>query len=159
MMARDEDGFYTTNAEDQAAVKKLKERIASNGAKSSSICTQQFETVSSVIIANGAYKYVLISAKASEESAKESYFVTSKKGAHYHRNAAEPLIHMLESNGYSNINVLGGGRIMLDEEKKEISIFGYSYGFGRADHEISKNVIEADSRYKDFKVTWSNDGY
>jgi phosphohistidine phosphatase len=48
---------------------------------------------------------------------------------------------------------------MLDNENKKISIFGFSYGFGRADHSISKNAIESNETYEDYEVTWSNDGY
>ena len=29
----------------------------------------------------------------------------------------------------------------------------------KADHALSKTVVDADPRYKDFEVTWSNDGY
>ena len=66
---------------------------------------------------------------------------------------------MLEENGYSCIEILGGGRIFYDEESKKISIFGYSYGFGKAERAVSKDVILSDIRYRDHEVTWSNDGY
>jgi hypothetical protein len=29
----------------------------------------------------------------------------------------------------------------------------------KADHALSKSVIEKDPRYKDFEITWSNEGY
>ncbi len=48
---------------------------------------------------------------------------------------------------------------MEKEEAKKICIFGYSYGFGRADHSISKKVIEAEKEFDDYDITWSNDGY
>lgn len=167
---------FTTNAEDQAAVKELNDRLKSSsvaktqacGSSSSSLdkvsIEKNWKPVPSVILAEGAHKYVLISArpiheKDAEGEGYDSYFVTSKRGAYYHRNAAEVVIDRLEASGYTNINVLGGGRIFLDEKNKKISIFGFSYGFGRADHMISQNVIEADERYKDYDVTWSNDGY
>ena len=117
-----------------------------------------WKPVQSVIIAPGAHKYVLISARPKHEE-DNTYFVTSKHGAAYHRNAAEALISRLETGGYTNIQVLGGGRIFYDETKKRISIFGYSYGFGRADHFISQKIIEADERFQDYDITWSNDGY
>jgi len=101
---------------------------------------------------------VLISAQDSF-SGEEHYFVTSKRGAHYHRDAAEAFIAELEEGGFCDIRVTGGGRIRLDRDKKMISIFGYSYGFGLADHSISRKVVLEDARYKDFNVTISNDGY
>lgn len=143
-------------------MKKLEDRLsASNNDKANSSVKDDLIPLPSVVIASGAHKYVLISAQPANEidDDKISFFVTSKHGAHYHRNAAEPMIDRLESSGYTNIRVLGGGRISLDDDKHKISIFGYSYGFGRADHSISKSVIEADERYKDYDVTWSNEGY
>lgn len=83
----------------------------------------------------------------------------SKRGASYHRNAAEPLVDRLQANGYKNINVTGGGRIFLDDDAKKISIFGFSYGFGLADHARSKELVEADERYKDYDVVVSDEGY
>ena len=65
----------------------------------------------------------------------------------------------LESNGYTNIRVTGGGRIFLDDDAKKISVFGFSYGFGLADHARSKELIQADDRYKDYDVVVSDDGY
>ena len=61
---------------------------------------------------------------------ERQHFVVSRRGAQYHRNAAEPMADALERSGYSSISILGGGRIALDNEKKTISIYGYSYGFG-----------------------------
>ncbi len=162
-----EEQVFTTNAEDQAAVKILQQRLASGNANNANTnantntnTTQRWTPVSPVIIANGQHKYVLISAREPGQGESSCcYFVTSKRGAHYHRNAAEPIVDLLEQSGYTNIDVLGGGRISLDDEKKKIFIFGFSYGFGRADHFISQKVIEADERYKDYDVSWSNDGY
>ena len=145
---------HTTNEEDRQEAEKLKTRLRANnvgGADGSAT-----RKVDPVQIAVGAHKYVLIQA---EQDGKTEYFVTSKRGAHYHRNAAEPLIFELEQAGYYDIEVTGGGRINLDETYKKISIFGYSYSFGLANHQISKEVILSDPRYKDFEVKWSNDGY
>ena len=142
---------HTTNEEDRIEAEKLKTRLRANvGAGAAT------RKVDHVQIATGAHKYVLIQA---EQNGKTEYFVTSKRGAHYHRNAAEPLIYELEEAGYYDIEVTGGGRINLDETYKTISIFGYSYGFGLANHQISSEVILSDPRYKDYKVTWSNEGY
>jgi len=142
---------HTTNEEDRQEAEKLKERLRGNvGAGAAT------RKVDPVQIAAGAHKYVLIRA---EQDGNTEYFVTNKRGAHYHRNAAEPLIFELEQAGYYDIEVTGGGRINLDETYKTISIFGYSYSFGLANHQISKEVILSDPRYQDYEVTWSNDGY
>lgn len=147
---------YTTNALDREQAAKLQARLAES--KHSAPPSSDFQPVECVQIAEGRHKYVLISAR--EPSSQEfTYFVTSRKGAHYHRNAAEPLVDSLEKSGYQDIEITGGGRIFLNTEERKISVFGFSYGFGQANHEISKRVIQADGKYKNFDVTVSNDGY
>lgn len=142
---------YTTNEEDQREVAKLQVRLRT--ANNSSHVSKRLPSVE---IAEGAHKYVLIKA---ELDGDEQYFVTSRKGAHYHRNAAEPMITKLEHAGYSEIEVTGGGRISLDKNAKKISIFGFSYGFGLANHALSRQVVIEDPRYRAFDVTVSDEGY
>jgi phosphohistidine phosphatase len=143
----------TTNDFDQKEAAKLKARLANQKTRG-----KRFERVQSVSIADGAHKYVLIAARE-PGSTELRHFVTSRRGAAYHRNAAEPFVYKLEQSGYEDIVIEGGGRIYLDEGSKKISIFGFSYGFGQADHERSKRVVLADARFKDFDVTVSNEGY
>ncbi len=150
---------FTTNAKDQAEAAKLKARLAQQQHKTNNpSSTLDFKPVRPVKIAQGAHKYVLISA-FEPDSHVEQFFVTSKRGASYHRNAASPFVKDLEEHGYEKIQVLGGGRILLDEDGKKISIFGFSYSFGQPDHEISKRVVQADARYSDYDITTSNEGY
>ena len=143
---------HTTNEEDQREAEKLQARLRHKKGPSSS----ERKHVPSVKIADGAHKYVQLRASL---DGKEQFFVTSRRGAHYHRNAAEPLIHKLEEAGYQDIEVMGGGRIFLDEDARKISIFGFSYTFGQANHAISRQVIMNDPRYKDYNVIVSNEGY
>jgi len=169
---------FTTNAKDQAEAAKLLARIASSSSSEAAAASGtttttsttptlrgNFSPVPSVQIDDGAHKYVLVSAVEPAQRSEGSAgplrrdFVVSRRGAAYHRDAAEPLVDLLEKKGYIDIRVNGGGRIFMDETKRRISIFGYSYGFGQADHARAKEVIEADDRYKDFNITWSNDGY
>jgi phosphohistidine phosphatase len=161
MKDNNDNELKTTNAEDQAAVAALRqrlERVNANHVSSSAASVHHNHVVPKVQIANGAHKYVLVEA-ANNNKAKE-YFVISKRGASYHQNAAEPLVHQLEqSNHYHAIRVTGGGRIALDESQQTIRVFGFSYGFGLADHQITKQVIQSDPRYQDYEITWSNDGY
>ena len=60
----------------------------------------------------------------------------------------------MESEGYSDIRIKGGGRILRDDASKKVHIFGYSYGFGRADHEMAKEVVEKSINYSGYTVTW-----
>ena len=147
----------TTNAEDQRKAAKLQARLANAGDKATT-SSNDFARVPNVSIDAGAHKYVLISACLPGGNIREN-FVVSRKGAEYHRDAAEPFVELLERNNYSSIRILGGGRIALDNVKKTCSIYGYSYGFGLADHALSKAVVETDDRYNDYDITWSNEGY
>ena len=51
----------------------------------------------------------------------------------------------------------GGGRIALDEAAATVSIFGFSYSFGKADHASVAEVVRG--AYPGFEVTWSDEGY
>ena len=147
---------FTTNEHDRAEAAKLTARLAESQQSGSK--SKDYQRVPSVCLARGAHKYVLIAAR--EPGGGElRHFVTSREGARYHRHAANPTVNALESSGYEDIEILGGGRVNLDKDAKKIAIFGFSYGFGQADHELSKKVVEDDSRYKDYEITVSNEGY
>ena len=49
----------------------------------------------------------------------------------------------------------GGGRITIKDKK--IVIFGYSVGFGKADHAVTCQIIQ--EAMPDYTVEWNNDGY
>ena len=144
---------FTTNEEDQREAANLQARLKGEHRILSNPSATRLPNVE---IASGAHKYVLIRAEFNGDT---EYIVTSKRGAHYHRNAAEPMVNKLIGAGYTDVDITGGGRIELNEAARTISIFGFSYGFGRADHSISQRVVQEDERYKDYSVTISNDGY
>lgn len=151
--------MHTTNAEDQREAARLQKRLQdAQDDESLTGAADSGYRIPNVSIDSGAHKYVLISAII-PGGGERQHFVVSRRGAEYHRNAAEPFVEALERSGYLSIQILGGGRIALDERQKSIKIYGYSYGFGLADHAMSKSVVEKDPRYREFDVTWSNDGY
>mmetsp|Transcript_15606 Transcript_15606/g.28213 ORF Transcript_15606/g.28213 Transcript_15606/m.28213 type:complete len:180 (+) Transcript_15606:1-540(+) len=149
---------YTTNELDRTESVKLKARLAASEQKQGKHKPSDFKPIDSVQIAQGRHKYVLVSARE-PTSPEFTYFVTSRRGAAYHRNAAEPLVYSLKEAGYEDIEIKGGGRILCNNDEKKIWVFGFSYSFGQANHETSKRVILADERYKDYDVTVSNEGY
>ena len=157
----DNEDNFTTNAKDQEEAAKLKARLEAAQSASTNNNTnsdRSFVPLPSISIAEGAHKYVLISA-TEPQSDEIKRFVISSHGAPYHRNVAEPFVERLENKGYQNIKVTGGGRIFRDSDNKKISIFGFSYGFGQAKHEESKAEVENDTRFSDYDVTYSYDGY
>lgn len=162
----EDDKLFTTNAQDVQNVANLQARLTDSSTSSinkDGSTTIKYDDIPTVSIDNGAYKYVLISAVPPSPTHSSSnlpkLFVYSKRGAKYHVNVAEYLIPQLESSGYTNIQVKGGGRILRDDVDKKIHIFGYSYGFGMADHAKSKEVVERCTKYEGYDITWSNDGY
>ncbi|CAB9507273.1 14 kDa phosphohistidine phosphatase [Seminavis robusta] len=151
--------MYTTNEEDQRKAAALKARLAEQSATcDGNAGSDPTSSVPAVSMDEGAHKYVLIKASR-PKSTEPEYFVVSSRFANYHQDAAEPMVESLERGGYGEIDVTGGGRINLDTSGKKISIYGFSYGFGLADHSISKRVVQADPRYKDFEIDTSNEGY
>ena len=169
---------HTTSADDQANVAALKARLEGTDGGAAAVAAAAAATgaapapatagddadapynqIPRVEIAPGAHKYVLISAHAPTDPPEKRWFVVSKRGAQYHANAAEPFVDRLEGAGYRDIRVTGGGRINYQPDERIINIFGYSYGFGLADHKLSKKVVEEDGRWVGYAVEWSNEGY
>ncbi|XP_036892899.1 14 kDa phosphohistidine phosphatase isoform X1 [Sturnira hondurensis] len=62
----------------------------------------------------------------------------------------------MQKKGY-DCECLGGGRISHQSQDKKIHVYGYSMGFGRAQHSVSTEKIKA--MYPDYEVTWADDGY
>ena len=157
IMGDDADAGATTNAHDLAEAAKLQARLEEHNNKASASFASSAneappDAIPAVSLAEGAYKYVLVTAVAPSNNRRT--FVYSKRNASYHRNVAEHLVPKLENAGYSDIRVTGGGRILRDDESKKVHIFGYSYGFGRADHERAKDVVEQSVNYRGYTVTW-----
>lgn len=161
----DDKLLFTTNALDVQNVAHLQARLTASSAssKDKSTTITYDDNIPAVSIDDGAYKYVLIRAvpppSHSSSNNLPRLFVYSKRGAKYHVNVAEYLVPQLENSGYTDIQVKGGGRILRNDEDKKIHIFGYSYGFGIADHATAKEVVERCAKYEGYDITWSNDGY
>ncbi|KYQ57412.1 Sex-regulated protein janus-A [Trachymyrmex zeteki] len=52
-------------------------------------------------------------------------------------------------------NCVGGGRIEHDPDEKTIKVYGYSQGFGKADHQVSVELLK--KKYSTYNVTWSDE--
>ena len=148
-----DEADYTTNEHDQQEARRLQVRLQQDRGGRRPLIR---ERIANVKIDPGRHKYVLIRASC---DGTEKYFVTSKQGAHYHQNVAEPFVAKLEEKGYHDIVVTGGGRIDCDIENRLIKVYGFSYGFGLADHSISRAWILCDPRYQHFSVSISDEGY
>lgn len=52
---------------------------------------------------------------------------------------------------------VGGGRIEHRPDLKRIKVYGYSQGYGKADHEETRRILLAE--YADYDIETSDDGY
>ncbi|KAL2782261.1 14 kDa phosphohistidine phosphatase isoform 3 [Daubentonia madagascariensis] len=112
------------------------------------------------IDSDGVFKYVLIrvhSAPPSGTPAAESKeIVRGYKWAEYHADIYDRVSGEMQKRGY-DCECLGGGRISHQSRDKKIHVYGYSMGYGRAQHSVSTEKIKA--KYPDYEVTWADDGY
>nr|XP_020039570.1 14 kDa phosphohistidine phosphatase isoform X2 [Castor canadensis] len=125
------------------------------------------------IDSEGVFKYVLIRVHARPPSGAEAgeckEIVRGYKWAEYHgdQDSSEATLSTpadiydkvsgeLQKKGY-DCECLGGGRISHQSQDRKIHVYGYSMGYGRAQHSISTEKIKA--KYPDYEVTWADDGY
>ena len=122
---------------------------------------QQFMSLKSV--AHWYIIYFTLSKIYNNLSFESRYFISkfpisfaSYASCEYHGDIYDMVRPAIEKDGL-DCECVGGGRILHDSEKKTIQVFGYSQGFGKADHTISVGILE--KKYADYKITWSDEGY
>lgn len=76
--------------------------------------------------------------------------------AEWHNDIYEEVSSSLDALGLDT-ECLGGGRINHQPAEKKILVYGYSQGFGKADHKITKELL--DKAYPNYDVKWSDEGY
>ncbi|CAG7729698.1 unnamed protein product [Allacma fusca] len=106
----------------------------------------------------GRFKYVLVKVYIDDPASKEDtykYVVRGYADCPFHADVYDRLSATLRKIGGLDSECVGGGRIL--HENKKITVFGYSQGYGRADHNISVNVLK--KFYTDYDISWNNDGY
>ena len=127
------------------------------------MCTQ---TKAAAVMANiqqadidpsGVFKYVLIRVRSKEGDDSEIDVVPSYAWAEYHADIYEKVSAELEKGGLLDCECVGGGRIRHEPQEKKIHVYGYSVGFGKANHAVSTEILKA--QYSDYEVTWDNEGY
>ncbi|XP_043469863.1 14 kDa phosphohistidine phosphatase-like isoform X2 [Leptopilina heterotoma] len=109
------------------------------------------------IDSDGVFKYILINVTDKKSNSKKP-IVRGYARAPYHADIYDEVEEKLKKLG-PNIKskCVGGGRIKHDSDQNAINVYGYSQGFGKADHEVSVDLIK--KKYPSYEVTWSNEGY
>ena len=99
---------------------------------------------------SGVFKYVLI-------QCDDNFLVRGFKWAEYHADIYDEVEVELHQQGVNVCKCVGGGRIDHDNNNKRIIVYGYSVGFGRADHATTVHLLLKE--FPDYDITFSNDGY
>ena len=146
-------GQFTTNEADQQHAASL--NAAGAAASSSGTAFAPFPACD---LKEGTFKYVLIRASAADGT--EKLLVRAGPGD-YHADVAEPTLESLRGAGLE-ASVLGGGRIAYDPAAAppapHVRVYGFSYGFGKADHAVSVEVCR-EHFGADARLEWSDEGY
>lgn len=104
----------------------------------------------------GTFKYILIQI-TKKSNLEPRIIVRGYKWAGYHADILDSVDEELNKAGY-DCKCLGGGRIKHTPEEKTLLVYGYSVGFGRADHKKTVSLLQ--DKYSDYKsITFSNEGY
>ncbi|XP_054156906.1 14 kDa phosphohistidine phosphatase-like [Oppia nitens] len=115
------------------------------------------DEVTDVDIDCGRFKYVLIEVKDPKDANQTKYIVRGYKRAPFHGDIVdevEPQLRRLKLLS----DCVGGGRIQHNADQKTILVFGYSQGYGKADHSIACEILK--KRFPDYKeIKWSDEGY
>ncbi|XP_061887685.1 14 kDa phosphohistidine phosphatase [Entelurus aequoreus] len=107
---------------------------------------------------SGVFKYVLIRVHSKEEGDDTEVDIVRGYGwAEFHADIYEKVSEELEKDGLLDCECVGGGRIRHDAQDKKIHVYGYSIGFGRANHAVTTEKLKV--QYPDYEVTWDNEGY
>lgn len=108
-----------------------------------------------VDIDNGVFKYILIKVQEKNEGNGEESDIIIVRGyqrAKWHTDIFEEVQNTLLP---LKCACLGGGKLNHDPAEKKILVYGESTGYGRADHQITSNILK--DFYKDYTVTIGNE--
>lgn len=115
---------------------------------------QKLDSIEDVVIDDGTFKYILIALES--ESGIGKSIVRGISEAEYHADVYERYSPSIEALGFDT-RPLGGGRIAHNPQLKTLKVYGYSVGYGRADHSITEKILR--TKYPTYQITTSNEGY
>ncbi|KAI5632874.1 janus/Ocnus family (Ocnus) domain-containing protein [Phthorimaea operculella] len=104
----------------------------------------------------GVFKYILLRVYDPKLKNNDEHITILRGYARcsYHSDIYEEVQIKLEP---LDCEPIGGGRISHDPGVKKIHIYGYSQGYGKANHEDSAKLIK--EHYPDYTVSISDEGY
>lgn len=114
---------------------------------------EKLKAVPDVLIDTGVFKYIQI--RVTGDGVKK-IVIRGSADAEYHADVYGSSSPQIESLGFQT-EPIGGGRIDHNPVEKTIHVYGYSMGYGRADHTITVQKLKA--AYPECRISWSNEGY
>jgi len=109
---------------------------------------------------SGTFKYVLLKINKTCDTVMKNviYLVRGHKWAGYHADLVEECERQILDNKLDmEVECVGGGRIQHNRGRKNIIVYGYSVGYGQADHAVTCEILK--TYYPDYTTEWNNDGY
>ncbi|RVE47811.1 hypothetical protein evm_007566 [Chilo suppressalis] len=120
------------------------------------MCSCPLESIPKVDIdPSGVFKYILLKVYGKEKDNQEPFvtIVRGYKRCNYHADIFDEVQEKLQP---LDCEPLGGGRISHEPDNKKIHIYGYSQGYGKADHEITAKLVK--DAYPQYTITVSDEG-
>lgn len=115
--------------------------------------------VPDVDIDEGVFKYILIKVYGpvnADGVEPSKLIVRGYNRAEWHNDIYEEVSTSISGLGLDT-ECLGGGRIEHRPADKFIKIYGYSQGFGKANHDESRKIVK--TKYSDYEIEISDEGY
>ncbi|XP_013784320.1 14 kDa phosphohistidine phosphatase-like [Limulus polyphemus] len=118
---------------------------------------EKYDCIPDVDIDTGRFKYILIRVHPHGQQEALKYLVRGYQWAAFHGDIYDEVSPELSKLGLV-CECVGGGRIIHVPEQKKVHVFGYSQGYGRADHAKTCDLLKKKfPAYTD--ITWSDEGY
>ncbi|XP_037923724.1 sex-regulated protein janus-A-like isoform X2 [Hermetia illucens] len=133
--------------------------IRSGSANFCRMVDAKLEAVPEVDIDEGIFKYVLIKVYGKEQSdgmEPSKLIVRGFNRAQWHSDIYDEVRSSVEGLGLDT-ECLGGGRIEHRPDNKKIKVYGYSQGFGKADHAKTRDILK--TKYGNYDIEISDGGY
>ena len=109
----------------------------------------------------GIFKYIQIECINKEKKEDRKIIIRGDAGSSYHKDIYKKfIIDIMNSNDKDlkenyEYECIGGGRIEI--KSNSILIYGYSSGYGQADHSKTKEIVQ--KFYPTYKIEISDEGY
>nr|XP_039263734.1 sex-regulated protein janus-A-like [Styela clava] len=102
----------------------------------------------------GTFKYIQI--RVHTEGDDNKIIIRGNCNADYHSDIFEEVGPGIDALGL-DASPIAGGRIRHEPDEKILKVYGYSMGYGKADHSLTKTILQ--KKYPDYKIEISDKGY